>query len=225
MNRSGHIIILRPDIDLKNYETADFMQKNLHHLKKLREILNFIDPSTYRGTGRQHFDTAPFFVNDGQLEVWQNSNLSEFNSIEARKKLALLEEANTPQDTLDDLCFYSLDEMKEVYELIEDKENYEIIHFTERFVVTNDKTFGFDIGYIGGDFFSAVADTAIKPMWHPPDFDDMQDIIEHLKQLNEYCLFPTLEQAEAYRATYLTKDWGEKEMYDRQITTIQVRSV
>jgi hypothetical protein len=224
MNRSGHIIILQPDVDLKNYETADFMQKNLHHLKTLRDILNFIDPLKYRGTGRQHFDTAPFFVNKGQLEVWQNSNLSEYKSIEARKKLALLEEANTPQDTLDDLCFYSLDEMKEVYELIEDKENYEIIHFIERFAETSNKTLGFDVGYLAADY-SVIADTTVKPTWHPPNFDDMQDILEHLKQLNEHCLFPTLEQAEAYRGIYLTKDWGEKELYDRQITTIQVRSV
>jgi hypothetical protein len=78
---------------------------------------------------------------------------------------------------------------------------------------------------MGGDFFSAIADTAVKPMWHPPDFDDMQDIITHLKKLNEYCLFPTFQDAKDHRELYLAKAWGEKEMYEGEITIIQIRTV
>jgi hypothetical protein len=60
-------------------------------------------------------------------------------------------------------------------------------------------------------------------MWHGPDFDDIDDIIEYLKLLNQFCLFHTFEQAKEYRDLYLTKAWGEKEVYDGQITVIQVR--
>ena len=58
-----------------------------------------------------------------------------------------------------------------------------------------------------------------------PDFDDMNDIIEHLKKLNGKVLFDTFDDAENYRQTYLTKKWAEKEMYEGQITTIQIRTV
>jgi hypothetical protein len=225
MNRSGHIIVLRPDIDLKNYETADFMQKNLHYLKKLRDIFEFITPSKYRGTGREHFNASPFFVDkEGQLQTWPDSHISDYKNLEARRRFAILENKISQEDTPEDLCFYSLQEIKQVYGLIEDKGNYEIIQFIELFAVTNENTLGFDVGFLADDY-SVIADTAIKPTWHPPVFSDMQDIIEHLKLLNEHCLFPTLEQAEAFRDTYLTKDWGEKESYERQITTFQVRIV
>jgi hypothetical protein len=113
--------------------------------------------------------------------------------------------------------------MQSVYDLIEDKEKYEIIEFIENEAITNSKTLGFDVGYLAADY-SVIADTAIKPTWHPPDFDDMQDIIEHLKKLNEHCLFSTFQDAKDYRELYLTKTWGEKEMYDGQITTIQIRT-
>lgn len=225
-HHTGHIIILRPDLDLLKYEKLDFVQKNKHHLNTLRQILSFINPKNYRGTGREHFEPAPFWVDgSGVLQDWQDSNPEAYKNSEAKKQLAIYEDRNTPTDTLDDLCFYSLDEIKNVYDLIENKADYEILEIIENEVETVDKTIGFDIGYIGGDFFSTIADTAIKPLWHPPDFDDMSDIIEQLKLLNDYCLFDDYTKAKAFRELYLTKEWGEKEMYEGQITIIQIRTV
>jgi hypothetical protein len=225
MSRSGHIIILRPDLDKRKYETTDYMQKNLEHLDRLRKLLDFIDSSKYRGTGREPFSSAPYLfdADKGVMEHWETADLTTYDSLQARQLFAKLEEANSPKDTLDDLCFFSLTDMQSVYDLIDDKEKYEIIEFIENEAVTNFKTLGFDVGYLAADY-SVIADTAIKPTWHPPDFDDMQDIIEHLKKLNEHCLFPTFQDAKDYRELYLTKIWGEKEMYDGQITTIQIRT-
>ncbi len=223
---SGHIIILKPKLDIRNYERIDFVQKNTKLLTRLREILSFIKPENYRGTGREHFEPAPFWIDDnGKLQDWQDSKTDAYKNREAKKQLAIYEDKNTPTDTLDDLCFFSLDEMKNVFELIENKDDYEILEILENEKVTNDMTLGFDIGYIGGDFFSAIADTAIKPMWHPPDFDDMDDITEHLRKLNEYSLFDKFTDAKAYRELYLTKEWGEKEMHEGQITIIQIRTI
>jgi hypothetical protein len=189
---SGHVIILKPKLDIKNYEQLDFVQKNIQHLTRLREILSFINPENYRGTGREHFELEPFWIDDnGELQDLQGSNPGAYKNGEAKKQLSIYEDKNKPTDTLDDLCFFSLDEMKNVFGLIENKDDYEMLEILENEKVTNDKTIGFDIGYIGGDFFSAIADTAIKPMWHPPDFDDMDDITEHLVryvQCLERCL-------------------------------------
>jgi hypothetical protein len=185
--------------------------------------LHFIEPTNYRGTGRMFFDGSPFWVNDnGELAQWDKTDLMSYDSLQARQMFAKLEDAITPQDTLDDLCFFTLNEMQSVYDLIENKDDYEIVEFLESEEEVKSTTLGFDVGYLAADY-SVIADTAIKPMWHPPDFDDMQDIVEHLKKLNEHCLFQTLQQAKDFRDLYLTKEWGEKEMHDGQITTIQVR--
>ena len=223
MNRSGHIIILRPDLDNKNYETAVFMQKNLEHLDRLRKLLDFIDPSKYRGTGREFFSSNPYYIDKtGERFTYPEGELNGFDSLPARERFAEIEYMETTADELD-RTFFTLDQMQSAYALLDNKDNYEIIEFIENEADTNSKTLGFDVGYLASDY-SVIADTAIKPTWHPPDFDDMQDIIEHLKKLNEHCLFPTFQDAKNYRELYLTKTWGEKEMYDGQITTIQIRT-
>ena len=224
-HHSGHIIILRPDLDQLKFESLDHFQKHKDYYNKLREHFSFINPNNYRGTGRTHFDGNPFYIDKGVLLSWPDTNTNSFDNLEARKLFAKYEDSNTPIDTLDDLTFYSLQEMQDVFELIGNKRDYEILRISENKKTVSSKTIGFDIGYIGGDFFSAIADVAIKPLWHPPDFDDMEDIVQHLKCLNQFCLFDTYEKAKAYRKTYLSKAWGEKEMSEGQLTTIQIETI
>jgi hypothetical protein len=224
-HHSGHIIILRPDLDQLSFEALDHFQKHKDDYNELRQHFSFIDPNKYRGTGRTHFDGNPFYVDKGVLLAYPDTNTNSFDNLEARKLFAKYEDANTSIDTLDDLPFYSLQEMQNVFELIDNKQDYEILKISENIKTPSDKTIGFDIGYIGGDFFSAIADVAIRPMWHPPDFEDMEDVVQHLKCLNQFCLFDTYERAKAYRQTYLSKEWGEKEMSDGQITIIQIENV
>jgi hypothetical protein len=225
MNHSGHSIILRPDLDLKEYEALDFVYKNSNHLQRLREILGFLTPTNYRGTGRSHFSGSPFWIDsNGILSSWPDSNVDDYDNLEARKLFALIEDKNTPINTCDDLCFFSLQEMRQVYEVIKNRSDYEIVEIQENEEKTTNNTLGFDVGYMGGDFFSAIADTAIKPIWHPPDFNDMDEIIEHLKKLNKYCLFNSFNEARAYRQLYLSKKWAEKETHDGQLAIIQIRT-
>lgn len=226
MNRSGYIIVVQPGIDIKKYETAHYVQKNLHHLSRLRDILSFIKPTNYRGTGRDFFSSTPYFVHpdNGRIEQWEDIDIKTFDNLIARIEFAKMEFNKTAQKREDDTILFTLDEMLVIYELIENKADYEIIEFIEKESATNPSTLGYDVGYLASDY-SVIADTAIKPTWHPPNFDDMQDIIKHLRQLNEYCLFPTLDQANNYRQLYLSKKWGEKELYEGQITTIQIRTL
>jgi hypothetical protein len=224
-HHNGHIIILRPGLDQLKFESLDHFQNHKDDYNKLREHFSFINPNNYRGTGRTHFDGNPFYIDKGVLLSWPDTNINSFDNLEARKLFAKYEDANTPIDTLDDLPFYSLQEMQEVFELIDNKQDYEILKISENKETVSGKTIGFDIGYIGGDFFSAIADVATKPLWHPPDFDDMEDVVQHLKCLNQFCLFDTYEKAKTYRQTYLSKAWGEKEMSEAQITIIQIETI
>jgi hypothetical protein len=224
-HHSGYIIILRPDLDQLRFEALDHFQKHKEEYKQLRQHFSFINPNNYRGTGRTHFDGNPFYFDKGVLFSYPGTDLNSFDNLQARKLFARYEDINTPIDTLDDLPFYSLEEMQNVYELIDNKQDYDILKISENKETSSDKTLGFDIGYIGGDFFSAITDVALKPLWHPPDFEDMKDIVQHLKCLNQFCLFDTYERAKAYRQTYLSKQWGEKEMWGGQITIIQIEKV
>ncbi len=216
---------MRPDLDQLRFEALDHFQKHKADYNELRQHFSFINPNNYRGTGRTHFEGNPFYIDKGVLLSYPDTNINSLDNVEARKLFAKYEDANTPADTLDDLPFYSLQEMQNVFEFITNKQDYEILKISENKETLSNKTLGFDIGYIGGDFFSAIADVAIKPLWHPPDFDDMEDIVQHLKCLNQFCLFDTYEKAKAYRQTYLSKKWGEKEMSDGQITIIQIENL
>ena len=224
MNRHGFIISTRADLDLGRYQSSDFAQKNKKQVIQLREFLPFIEPKNYRGTGRETFSADPFYLDNRKtLQIWQEAKLETFDSLHARKKIAELQYLITPNDTIEGFTFNKRGELNSVFELIENQQDYERIEICENFVDIDTSTLGFDVGYWAADY-SVIADTAIKPMWHPPNFGDMANILEHMKLLNSHCLFTSYEQAKQYRETYLTKEWGEKEGYEGEITIIQVRS-
>jgi hypothetical protein len=223
MNKSGYIIVSQPSIDLKLYESLDQVKRYQEFLLELREILNFLNPLNYRGTGRYFFDSFPYIAINGYgIETSTLMDLSSCDNLVARKQMAEFELLNNPAD--EEIYIYSLNEIIFVYDLLDDKENYEVIEFIENVPIVDEKTLGFDIGYFGRDY-SIIADTAIKPMWHPPDFDDMEDIVEHLKKLNEHCLFPSFEEAKDFRELYMTKDWGEKVTIGDEFTIMQIKLI
>ncbi len=49
MQHRGHILILRPDLDQKNFEALDHFQKHKADYKKLREKFTFINPKIIEG--------------------------------------------------------------------------------------------------------------------------------------------------------------------------------
>ena len=104
--------------------------------------------------------------------------------------------------------------------MVDKKSNYEIIEVLFDTPEVTDKTLGFDIGNNFGDY-SIIADTAVIPLWHPPDFDDYNDIKELLRKLNINCLFSIYSLAQKYLETYNNKTWGEKDDFD----IIQLKNV
>lgn len=224
MNRQGYMIVLRPRISFNRYCGSDFKKKNQVSVDKLRDTLYFIKPENYAGTGRGDLFAWPFSIdNDGVLQDYSDLDppATVQRNTEAKKLLAIYENKNRSTDN-DSLHLHSLDEARQVFALLEDREEYEIIEIKENEAIVNERTLGFDVGYLGGDF-SAIADTAITPTWCPPDFADMDDVIGQLKKLNDDCLFNSLEEAKAYRQLYLSKQWADKESYEGQTTIMQVR--
>ena len=79
----------------------------------------------------------------------------------------------------------------EVFDIVENKDNYEIIEILTNIAKTTERTLGFNVGHNFGDY-SIIADTAIIPLWHPPDFNDYYDIKELYFPFSKLTIFNDL---------------------------------
>ena len=201
------------------YNDHDFVKRNRDGLNKLRRLTSIIDYKHYKGFGREHLTSHPFYPTgqSGQFEELQENQL--WDNLKARRKLAELEYSENQEE----FSFKNLNDAKEVYSLIEDKDDFEIIEISEE-KETDKQTLGFDIGSWWSSY-SLIADTFVIPMWHPPDFDDFNDILEIGQRLNKFCLFDRHEDAQMFVEAYSTKNWGEKEMSPGQFMIYKISSV
>ena len=213
MTNSFHIVN-DSTFDLQLYESLDFVKQNKNSFERLRALLNFINPQNYKGIGRTTFTADPFYFNrtTGEITTLLDTPKSLVEDNAAKYKLLEIEKKQK-DDTRIDFYFDNIIETNFVFELLDDKTKFEKIEtiLDQREMLP--KSYGFDIGYWCGDF-SIIADTAIKPTWHPPDFDDMNDIVLQLKKLNRYCLFDNFKDALYYKEIYLSKKWAEENWYE-----------
>jgi hypothetical protein len=206
----GYLIITTSEKSIQTYGNLDFVKKNRDNLNQLRRLTDFLNPNEYKGFGRQLLTSHPFYPTgqDGLIEDIEEND--EWDNIKARKKLAELEYS----ESNDDFYFKELQDAERVFELLDSKTDFEIIEISDE-QETTAKTLGFDIG-TWSTSYSLIADTFIIPMWHPPDFNDCNDIVEIGRRLNKNNLFDNYADASAFLKVYLTKSWGEKEMTDGQ---------
>lgn len=207
-------IVNNSTFDLKVYENSDFAKQNKNTLEKLRALLNFIEPQHYRGIGRTSFTTDPFHLNKntGEIITYANNKQSLNENKAAKHRLLELIKKRT-DDTSTDFYFADTIELNSVFDKLDNKINFEKIATILNQTEFLPNSFGFDIGYCSGEF-SIIADVAIKPTWHLPDFDDMNDIILQLQKLNAACLFNTYQDALDYKNIYLSKKWAEENWYE-----------
>jgi len=213
MTNSFHIVNNSID-DFKLYECLDFVVQNRLSIKRLRNLLGFLKPQNYKGIGRTTFTADPFYLNKltGKVQHWENTTKSLETNKLAKHKLLDIEKKQT-DDSLIDFYFSNEDDLNSVFELLGNSTRFEKIETISGLKEVLPNSYGFDIGYWCGDF-SIIADTAIKPTWHPPDFDDMKDIVLQLKKLNQYCLFDNYQDAVDYKDIYLSKKWAEENWYE-----------
>jgi hypothetical protein len=81
---------------------------------------------------------------------------------------------------------------------------------------------GFDVGYYGGDCFSALCDSIIMPQWHPIPSDCISTLLPHIRKLNHNLLYQNYKDALDYCNFYLKQEWSEKSMYENQFCVISV---
>lgn len=81
---------------------------------------------------------------------------------------------------------------------------------------------GFDVGCWGGDHFSLICDSMVRPTWHPPSVDDFDALAEAVCALNEHFLFPSADTAARFRQRYMEFGWAENETVPGEFEVIQV---
>jgi hypothetical protein len=213
MRRTLHIVN-NSEFDLELYERLDFVRQNKKSLDRLRTLLSFINPKNYKGIGRTTFTAEPYYLNTVTQEIstWPDiPNLSDQNILAKHKILDIEKQKNETDKS--DFYFEDSIELNSVFELLTDKINYEKIEITLEQPALLPDSYGFDIGYWCGDF-SIIADTAIKPTWHPPNLDNMSDLDLQLKKLNNHCLFDSYDDALDYKNLYLSKEWAEENWHE-----------
>ncbi len=216
MKDRGCIIIERTDEYLRKYFQHPDIKKFDSQIQRLRIAFDFLNYEKYQGIGKTIFDSMPYFsLQDTDKEINELvDNPSDYDNLEARRNIAHIEFADSDfNDSENEFYFKKPSDVKHTYELIENKNRYEILSIDwGNNKISNDSTLGFDIGWLTG--YSIICDTCIAPMWHPPDFDDMKDILEFCKRLNTNCLFDNYKDALDFKELYDKKDWGEKGDFD-----------
>jgi hypothetical protein len=125
----------------------------------------------------------------------------------------------------DDCLLERLEHAQEVFSLLKDKQEWEIVHLMRGTIEQTERSFGFDIGYWGGDHFSVICDCVVMPTWHPPDPRDFDELAKALERLNNHLLFRSVADAEIFKAWYISRSWAESETYEGQFCLIRVDQV
>ncbi len=209
MSDRRFIISEKMDVYRRKYLEHPNSLANPEYFKELAEKFAFINPDNYKGIGRTVLESTPFFADEsGEIETLEQYKDFGFDNLLARREIAKLRLAdNEFEDLENEFYFKKKADVENIFQLLENINDYEIVK-----VILNTEpsefTLGYDIGWLNG--YSIICDTCITPMWHPPDFEDMENIISSLKLLNENCLFNDYAEALRYLEIYNNKSWGEK---------------
>lgn len=217
---SGYAIVRMPTGLISAYDESMLTHKAAQWFHELCEKLKPLPRSAYRGTSR--FPLMPFPSTDPEvIRSFEYSGCDMRTEQAARRRFIEILGSDVPEDFDDDLLAEQ-PAAREVFSLLVCPKEYEIVQVAREPFIENANTLGFDIGYWGGDHYSIICDSAVRPHWHPPQPECFDDLARQLKMVNESFLFPSAETAAAFRSWYRTQDWAETEFRTDEFCIIQV---
>ena len=205
----GYALMRTPDSSLRRYEASSFARDNAAELERLRTALPSVDPTQYRGISRDPLELLPHC----------SPNEPDDRALTLMRDLVPVDSVS-----LDPLVHLLPDRASalKVHQLLDQPSHYEIIFVSRAPAASVDDSFGFDVGYWGGDHFSLICDVAVAPRWHPPDPRDYAELAEQLRVLNAHALFRTRPDARAFTDYYRSKSWAESEFEPGEFAIIEV---
>jgi hypothetical protein len=161
-------------------------------------------------------------MDPNQLRQLESAGCDVYSNYAACLRFLKIIGDDLPKSDFDEDLLPTFSDALEVFSLLETPDEYEIVQLS-RYPITNDRQFlGFDIGYWGGDHYSIICDSAVRPTWHPPQPESFESLAKELRDVNEHFLFQSCEAAERFRSYYRTQDWAETEFFPNQFCIIQV---
>jgi hypothetical protein len=218
---SGYAIVRLPIGLVAAYDESMRTHKAAELFQQLCEKLKPLPRSAYRGTSR--FPLMPFPSTDPDvIRAFEESGCDMRTEQAARRRFLEILGPDVPESDFDDHLLAEHSAALEVFSLLVSPNEYEIVQVAREPFIENADTLGFDIGYWGGDHYSIICDSAVRPLWHPPQPECFDELATRLKMVNEWFLFPNAESAADFRSWYRTQPWAETEFRQDEFCIIQV---
>lgn len=218
-----YAIVRTPTPLVRAYDESMRTHKAAELFLRLCDTLKPLPREAYRGTSR--FPLMPLPSLDPQiLRTFEETGCDVKTEQAARRLfLGIVGESDSAGDFDADLL-PDLAAARDVYSLLESPAEYEIVQLAREPFVANADCLGFDVGYWGGDHYSIICDSAVRPLWHPPQPECFSELARELSTVNESFLFPRADEAARFRSWYRTQDWAETESRPDEFCIIQVNT-
>ena len=218
----GYAILQMPAGLLTSYDASMRAHQAWPLYQRLCKMLARLPRSGYRGISR--FMLKPLPSTDADVLREFESTGCDVRTDYAARLCFLKKIGDVPQEgDFDEDLLPNLGTATEVFAHLESPERWEILQLNRDSFCTSPECLGFDVGYWGGDHFSILCDSAVMPLWHPPQPDTFRELAKQLARVNEHFLFGSAEEAAAFRAWYRTQEnWAETEMRTDEFCIIQV---
>ena len=216
MESSGFLIVEKQEIVYAKYLNFILPPAGRAYIQELRQTFPSINPLAYRGVYREPLEdgteedvdllTDPAQVLPGR--GWDASTRQA--RLKMAEVLADKKESLEWNDYLDDeITFLRIEDARRIYDLLGNPNDHEIIMVRRHEYTLTPATLGFDIGYWGGDHYSIICDTFIRPQWHSSPEEEFHNLAPFASKLNRNVLFDDFEGAQEFLTYYRTTNWGE----------------
>lgn len=218
---SGYAILRMPKALVAAYDLLMRTHEASELFRLLCEKLVPLPQTAYRGISR--FPLQPLASTDaGILRTFEETGCDVRTEYRARRRFLEMLGDNVSEGDFDEDLLPDYARVHEVFALLESPEDYEILKLAREPFCNNSDCIGFDVGYWGGSHYSIICDSAVRPVWHPPQPDFFAELAHELAPVNEHFLFRTVEDAVRFRSYYRTQDWAETESHPDEFCIIQL---
>jgi hypothetical protein len=219
---SGYAILRMPAALVEAYDLSMRSHAASELFQRLCQALKPLPPRTcYRGTSRFPIEPLPS-TNPEILHAFTESGCDVDTERTARRRFLEILGDDIPDTDFDEALLPSLSAAQEVFALLKSPGEYEIVQVSREPFCNDADCLGFDVGYWGGDHYSIICDSAVRPLWHPPQPGCFDELACALVTVNEHFLFRKPEDAAEFRSYYRTQPWAETETRPDEFCIIQL---
>jgi hypothetical protein len=218
---AGYALFQVPMACIELYENKMLVHHAWPHYERLLAALESLPRAGYRGISRFPLTALPS-ADPKILRCFEDIGGDMHTNYDARLRFFELLGDVSPENDADDDLLPDYLAAADVYGRLESRDEYEIVQLVRDSFRDVPNSLGFDVGYWGGDHYSIVCDSAVRPLWHPPQAECFDELARQLSVVNDHFLFATFQDAARFRSWYVTQEWAESESRSGEFCIIQL---